>query len=146
MENASKALIMAGGVLIAVAIITLAIYTYSYYKEYARSSEQMLTLSQIESFNRFYESYQSSTNSTGTIDGKSTKFYLIRGIDYLNIYKKAKEDNLLDESFQIKEEDHNYLNEISSDSSKFVGTNYYCGFRYDENGKIGTVYLRKNLP
>ena len=54
MENASKAIIMAGGVLIAVAIISLALYAYATYRDYANSSEQILSTSQITSFNRYY--------------------------------------------------------------------------------------------
>ena len=38
MENASKAIIMAGGVLIAVAIISLSLYVYAKYRAYANSS------------------------------------------------------------------------------------------------------------
>ena len=79
MENASKAVVMAGGVLIAVSLISLALYAYSYFKDYANSSEQLLTLSQIESFNRFYESFDEGTDT-------------LRGVDVLNIYKKAVED------------------------------------------------------
>ena len=35
MENASKAVIMAASVMIAVAVISLALYTYSYFRNYA---------------------------------------------------------------------------------------------------------------
>ena len=53
MENASKAVIMAGGVLIAVAVISLALYAYGNFKGYVTSTEQTLTAEQIQSFNRF---------------------------------------------------------------------------------------------
>lgn len=147
MENASKAIIMAGGVLIAVAVITLALYGFSKYKDYARTSEQILTVSQIESFNRFYEAYQTGAGQERTISGKKISFYKVRGIDYLNIYKKAIEDNMLDDSFIINEENSSLHSTISGDSSRFVGSpNYYYGFEYGSNGKITTIYLRETLP
>lgn len=61
MENASKALIMAGGVMIAIAVISMAVYMFMNYKGYVESSEQMLTANQIENFNRFYESFLDGT-------------------------------------------------------------------------------------
>ena len=81
MENVSKAVIMAGSVLIAISLISLAIYAYSYFRNYANTSEQLLSVSQVESFNRYYESF---TEGTGTI----------RGIDALNIYNKAQDDGI----------------------------------------------------
>lgn len=143
MENASKAIIMAGGVLIAVAVITLALYGFSKYKDYARTSEQILTVSQIESFNRFYESYQEGTGKNGTISG--IPLYEIRGIDYLNIYKKAIEDNAVDESFIINEQNSSLHSAIAGDSSKFIASPYYYGIEYGSNGKITAVYLRETL-
>ena len=64
MENASKAVIMAGGVLIAIAVISLGLYVYRNYQDYAAANEQLLSISNITSFNRFYESY---INSDGRI-------------------------------------------------------------------------------
>lgn len=132
MENASKALIMAGGVLIAVAVITLALYTYSYYKDYARSSEQMLTVSQIESFNRFYESYTSEPV------GSSSYLYKIRGIDAINIYKKAIADGENDDSFVVIP---NGIPSIVNDSSKFLEEGHTVQYFYNSNGKITRVIL-----
>lgn len=63
MENASKAVIMAGGVLIAVAIISVALYAYASFKGYTESQEQVLTANQIQNFNRFYESFSEGTKT-----------------------------------------------------------------------------------
>ncbi len=139
MENASKALIMAGSVLIAVAIISLALYAYSNYREYARSSEQKLTLAQIENFNRFYESYEISGNANRI----SANQYRIRGVDVLNIYNKAVGDKKSDDSFTIKVFD-GVVNSISGDSDTFIKNNYYVKYSYDIYGKISEVELGKN--
>lgn len=80
MENASKALIMAGGVLIAVAVISVALYFYTTAKGYASASEDLLSSSQIQSFNRFYTTYKNTTP--------------LRVVDALNIANRAIEDGV----------------------------------------------------
>lgn len=134
MENASKAIIMAGGVLIAVAIITVALYAFNVYKGYARTSNQILSTSQIVSFNRFYESYDSNP-----VAGSSYK-YSIRGIDAINIWRKASEDHIKDESFIVEE--YIGISTMIDDSSTFLTEGYTVQYQYDSNGKITKVVIR----
>lgn len=77
MDNASKALIMAGGVLIAVMIISIAMYMISTARGVAKDVNEQMEASAQESYNRFYQSFGST----------------IRGIDVLNIYHKVEDDN-----------------------------------------------------
>lgn len=63
MENVSKALIMAGGVLIALAVIGVALYFYTSARGFAEQSESMLSASQVQSFNRFYTAFNSRKDS-----------------------------------------------------------------------------------
>ncbi len=133
MENASKAIIMAGGVLIAVAIISLALYAYANYREYARSSEQILTTAQIVNFNRFYQSFEDNDKV------RPDNSYQIRGVDVLNIYNKAIEDKKLDDSLTIYT--NGVVNSISGDSSNFANENFYVKYSYDSYGKINRVEL-----
>lgn len=58
MENASKAVVMAGGVLIAIAVISIAIYMYTTARGVASSSEESLSVAQIQSFNKFYTAFE----------------------------------------------------------------------------------------
>ena len=121
MENASKAVIMAGSVLIAVAVISIALYVYSVFSGYAESSEQVLTANQIQSFNRFYESY---TQGTGTI----------RGVDVINIINKAKDDEIenvsgIPSALTGNEQSKAYLNSYS----------YSIG--YDRQGKVNEITI-----
>lgn len=127
MENASKAIIMAGGVLIAVAIISLALYAYATYRDYANSSEQILSTSQIVSFNRYYESFDTTSN--------------IRGIDALNIYKRAMDEHEKDDSFQVICSPSDMISSIENDSSKFLNMNYTVDYSYDSKGKICKVEI-----
>lgn len=76
MDNASKALIMAGGILIAVMIIGVAMYMLTSARGYAKASNTQAELSAVESFNRYYDSFGDT----------------ILGIDVLNIYNKAVDD------------------------------------------------------
>lgn len=84
MENASKALLMAGGVLIAMAIIGLAVATYSHATDLARENEYALSTSQIESFNRFYTAYIKTYSGVNQISC----------IDAVNILNRAVEDGI----------------------------------------------------
>ena len=77
MDNAAKALIMAGGVFIAVMIVGLAIYILNGARGFASAANDQAELSAIESFNRYYQSFDST----------------ITGIDALNIYNKAIDDS-----------------------------------------------------
>ncbi len=129
MENSSKAIIMAGGVLIAVAIISLALYAYATYRDYANSSEQILSTSQITSFNRYYESFD-TTNK-------------VRGIDALNIYKKAMDDHEKDESLQVEYSPSDLISNLEGDSSKFLDEDYVISYNYDSRGKICKVKIEK---
>lgn len=128
MDNAAKALIMAGGVLIAIGIISVAIYFYSTASDYARASDEVLSVTQIQSFNRFYTAYS-------TIDG-------VRVIDAVNILNRALEDNL---------DDVNVVNNCSSitkegdfykvsDSTHFLDKVTYS-IGYDAEGKVNRVVL-----
>ena len=83
-SNASKALLMAGGVLISMMVIGLAVATYSHAQDLARANEESLSASQIESFNRFYTAYRT------TYTGPSS----IRWVDAVNILNRAVEDEV----------------------------------------------------
>lgn len=121
MENASKAVIMAGGVLIAVAVISLALYAYGNFKGYMTSTEQTLTAEQIQSFNRFYESFPDT----------------IRGIDVINIINKAKDDGLAEDN----------TSDIPVIPAELTGPNqsenylktYNYNIDYDLQGKVTSI-------
>ena len=130
MENASKAVIMAGSVLIAVAVISLALYAFTSFRSYVEATEQLLTVSEIENFNRHYESYM---NTTGTI----------RGVDAVNIYKKA-----IDDGFSRGTDIHvsNWIfDNIISDTAANPAANYLSIYNYsldyDRNGKISEIRI-----
>ena len=79
MDNAPKALVIAGGILIAVMIIGAALLMLNNAREFASAANTQAKAEAVQSFNRYY---QSVVNSNGKI----------RGIDVLNVYHRAKDD------------------------------------------------------
>ena len=59
MENASKAIIFAGGVLIAILIISVCMYMYTSFRDLYASSMQMHDTAQVEAFNSFFYNFPS---------------------------------------------------------------------------------------
>ncbi len=90
MENASKALIMAGGVLLGVLLISLAVYLFSSYAEYSSNAYERMEAAQIEQFNAQFLKYYdpaAEKNSTGSIKPNGTgslktKFVDANGNEY----------------------------------------------------------------
>lgn len=85
MENASKALIMAGGILIAIMVIGVALFILNGARGFAGTMNDQAEISARESFNRYYMSFGDSGST-------------ITGLDVLNIYNKAQDDTLRTDS------------------------------------------------
>lgn len=78
MENASKALIMAGGVLIAIIIIALLYSFITTLSAKAEEEDLLLLAEQTETFNREYEAFEKK---------------LLRGTDLITVMNKAAANN-----------------------------------------------------
>ena len=76
MDNASKALIIAGGVLLAILVISVALYLFAGVRGFADAMNIHAEVSAVESFNRYYQSFESK----------------ITGIDVVNICNKVMND------------------------------------------------------
>ena len=126
MENASKALLMAGGVMIALAIIGLAVAAFSHATGFARENEDAMSASQIESFNRFYTAYLTSYSGPNEV----------RLIDAVNILNRAVEDELIVEetSTWISKEAGGYY---SGDPVNYVKKKVNYALEY--NSALGIV-------
>ena len=116
MENVSKAVIMAGSVLIAVGVISLALYFYGVMRGYISSTEKVYSVSQITSFNSFYEAY--STESNG-----------ITGADMANILNKAIDDNIRSGPY------------VEIDPSEYL-THHTLSLGYDFEGRVNAVNIQ----
>lgn len=78
MENATKALAMAGGVLIAIVTIAALIFVYNQIKEAPKQMEEKKYEQQLTKFNKEYESYEKK---------------LMRGTDVVSVINKAINNN-----------------------------------------------------
>lgn len=90
MENATKALTMAAGVLIAILIIALIYLLINSISESSEQDELALKAQQTAEFNKAYESYDKP---------------LMRGTEVISVINKAMDNNLRyidDEQFQIQ--------------------------------------------
>ena len=85
MENASKALIMAGGVLLGVIIISLGVYLFSSYAKYSSNAYNKMEAAQIEQFNaqflKYYDTIYNNVTANG-IGSVTTKYVDANGIEY----------------------------------------------------------------
>lgn len=86
MENASKALIIAAAVLVAVAIMSIFIYVFTAIGDYNAQSQAQLQSSQITAANRFFVESAYDVNS----EKNGVQIY---GYDVYNILRKASDIN-----------------------------------------------------
>ena len=114
MDNASKALIMAGGILISVMVIGIAMYILSSARGVAYDANKEAEQSAVESFNRYYQSFGPSGCK-------------ISGIDVVNIYRKAVDDiHRLDSIHTID------LSGVSDDVLTEIGIKKHSDVKPDE--------------
>lgn len=118
MENASKALMIAGGVLIAVLIISLVVFMFTSMSNMFKSEEDVKRTEELNAYNKEYESYNKK---------------LLRGADIISLINKSisnnkKYDNLEEYKMQIEfvmKEEIIYTKTGKSNSGKFeVGKTY----------------------
>lgn len=78
MENASKALLMAGGMLLAILLISVGVLGYTRIKSLKTTEAETVKQKQIQAFNAEYESYNRQR---------------LRGIDVISVVNKAISNN-----------------------------------------------------
>ncbi|MBQ9267762.1 MAG: hypothetical protein IJ217_05780 [Clostridia bacterium] len=126
MDNASKALIMAGGMLIAILIISLSVYMLTTARGVADASERRITASQIESFNRFFISYPDE----------------ITGLDVYNIIGKI-EDIENDVSAVSIAPTYSGATKAQVTLTENFKDKYAYSYSYGSNGAIASVSFTK---
>lgn len=145
MDNASKALIMAGGILIAVLVISVSMYVITSARGVAKISNERVEANAKQSFNRFYATY--------TSDGSAVA---VKGIDAVNIYRKALDDSKNGSgalhTIEVKEVDASIV-AISDALDKGTGNgtgaemysqNYSFKYDTDVDGYVCEIFLSKN--
>ena len=157
MENASKALIMAGGILIAILGMSLFVYLIVSFGATSDKIHDQNAQTQITEFNAQFTKYQGRTNITIydvvsvanlAIDynkNNNTKIEVYLNNDNLTPDDNNNESNL----------NNNVLKKLESQVQSLVGdvdetnvklTNYKVkkdGIEYDENGKVKKITFSK---
>lgn len=87
MENASKALLIAGAVLIAVLLISLTMYVFNVITKYTEQSSIQSYSTQAEAFNRYF------VYSSNDVDGNRANGVQIKGSEAYNIIAKINDIN-----------------------------------------------------
>lgn len=106
MENASKALIMAGGLLIAIVIISIAVYLFTQNADFSRKYEEVLSDEALEAYNAQFEKYcrYSEKNKNGEYESYSIASDIVTVIN--KAYDINQKDNPSDYiTIEIKMED-----------------------------------------
>lgn len=128
MENASKALMIAGAVLITLLVLGIAMYFFTQFREFPKEQEAAIEREQIAKFNQEYESYNKQ------------KMY---GVDVVTILNKAISNNKSYANFingkYLKDENNYYidvqvtlLTPVSSSAVQYKEIP-------DSNGKVDTI-------
>lgn len=140
MENASKALLMAGGMLLAILLISVGVLGYTRIKSFKTTEAEISAKKQIQAFNAEYEAYNRK---------------LLRGIDVISVVNKAISNNEIQDP--INDSDPCYVNIVFETKTKFETTvdrsnkkirnapleestiNEYKSVYYNETGKHANV-------
>ena len=136
MENASKALLMAGGILIALLILTLIVYLTTSTSRVANYQDERREAEQLSEFNRSYEVYN-KTRMYGT----DIMTVVNKAIDYNNNLDADEEEYFINIKLELS---NSYNTEIETTTTKADGTIINERTIKDTSSSLssGTYYLR----
>lgn len=146
MENASKALIMAGGVLIGILIISLAVYLFTDFGSTSAQINAQNSQKQITEFNSKFTAYEEYKDEEG--NWKITIYDIITLAGYAkenNEYYKDAEDEKID----VKIGNETCLNRTSQELiNKYVSNEklkkFMCsGIKYNKRGKVESITFKE---
>ena len=125
MENATKALLIAGGVLIAIIILSMFLMMYNRVSEMRNAQEEQKKIEQLMAYNAQFEVYNKK---------------LMYGADVITLINKVVENN---KKYPIKiylgDSEVTNTNSIKGDKEK---KRYTCSnMEYDENGRVSAIYI-----
>ncbi len=148
MENASKALIMAGGILIAILVMSLFVYLIVSFGATSDKIHDQNAQTQITEFNAQFTKYQGRTNITiydvvsvanlaiDYNENNNTKIEV-----YLNNNPLTSNSNVLK---KLESQVQSLVGDVDETNIKL--TNYKVkkdGIEYDENGKVKKITFSK---
>ena len=147
MENASKALIMAGGVLIGILIISLAVYLFTDFGSTSAQINAQNSQKQITEFNSKFTAYEGYKDEEGN--------WKITIYDIITLAGYAKENNeyykdVEDEKIEVKIGNKNCTNLKNQELiNQYPSTNgilkkFMCSsIEYNERGKVKSIAFKE---
>ena len=129
MENATKALLMAGGVLIAIIIITLLVKTYGSIGAFQRQQMSIKEAEQIEEFNKNYTKYEGQ---------------YVYGTEVITVINRAINDSQkMGLNIYVYVDNVKVGNEYISETENLKNKPFKCeSIKYDKNtGRVNEIYF-----
>ena len=151
MENASKALIMAAGVLIGVLILSLAVYLFTSFGSTSAQINEQNAQKQVEQFNMKFTSYLKKEGLTIydviTVAGyanENNKYYEDNDENKVTVYlvkgNVSTEETILKNKKSLINSDKSMINEQHPNLPT-----YECyGDEYNSKGRIKKIYFKIN--
>ena len=149
MENATKALLMAGGVLIAIIVLTIGILLYNSYSNQAETYNQIISITEIQKFNSQFEVYVGREDITAqeivTVVKLAEKCEKEQGIK-VNIVVQAKVN------FMVQNIDFSDYGKIDNFVKENLDSEFSCKVDnseskknpvYNDEGKISKLIFSK---
>ena len=134
MENASKALLMAAGVLVGVLIISIGVYLFSTYAEYSSDTYKKMEATQIDQFNtQFLKYYRDFNDVEGPI--------LCTAHDIVSLANLAQENNKKLEIDNLTKYDIN-TRYIQIDVDKKIGNTKLNNLEWESNNDLKLKFLQ----
>lgn len=147
MENASKALLMAGGVLIGVLVISLAVYLFADFGATSAEINAQNAQKQITSFNAKFTAYQGYTDDITIYDIVSLATYAKENNAY---YENSPEEQIVvrignTQLQSLDEEDYNNLIQRYINDTTGELTTFSCSdISYNGNGRVSNIIFIEN--
>lgn len=134
MENATKALLIAGGVLIAIIMLSVGVALYSIYSNQAKEYDQIVSDTEIQKFNSKFIIYIGRTDITPQEVASA-----------VNLAREYNDQIIVN----IKNKSGDKMNFPNSESfiSSNLNAEFTCqntGCKYDETGKIKEITFKEN--
>lgn len=161
MENASNALIIAGGVLIGVLILSLAVYLFADFGSTSAEINKKTEEQQLVQFNSKFTTYESTEKKWTVYDVVTVAGYARENNKY---YTDSESDGLVDNTYfennykitvrfesingttdNLQNYSTDYYNNAIQDDQKNVTElpRYSCNIAYHDNGRVKSLIFKK---
>lgn len=161
MENASNALIIAGGVLIGVLILSLAVYLFADFGSTSAEINKKTEEQQLVQFNSKFTTYESTEKKWTVYDVVTVAGYARENNKY---YTDSESDGLVDNTYfennykitvrfesingttdNLQNYSTDYYNNAIQDDQKNVTElpKYSCNITYHDNGRVKLLVFKK---